>query len=95
MLNNYIALFVAGIIIAVIMYVYHLKDTNKELKIQKQNLQVKVIQEKTKANIKEFEARQKAKKEQIIKDTSQSISNQRGNNEKDINLSVGPHIMDF
>jgi len=89
MLNNYIALFVAGIIIAVIMYVYYLKDTNKELKLQKQNLQVKIIQEKVKANIKEFEAKQKAKKEQIIKDTKKE------GNEKEINLSVGSHTLSF
>ena len=90
MLNNYIALFVAGIIIAVIMYVYHLKDTNKELKIQKQNLQVKVIQEKQKVKVKTFEAKQKAKKEQIIKDTKKD-----DNESKDINLSVGSHTISF
>jgi len=90
MLNDYIALFVAGIIIAVIMYVYHLKDTNKELKLQKQNLQVKVVQEKAKANVKAFEARQKAKKEQIVKDTKKDDNESKG-----INLSDGTHTINF
>jgi len=89
MLNEYTALFVAGIIIAVIMYIYYLKDTNKELKLQKQNLQVKVIQEKQKVKVKAFEARQKAKKEQIIKDIG------KDNNEKEINLSIGSHTISF
>ena len=90
MLSNYFVLFIVSLMIAFFMYITNLRDTNKDLKRQKQNLQTKVIQEKVKSNIKEFQAKQKAKKEQIIKDTTK-----KEDNEKEINLSVGSHTLSF
>ena len=91
MLNEYLVGILLAIIIVVFMYITHIKDTNKELKRQKQNLQTKIVQEKVQSNIKEFQAYQKAKKEQIVKDIKKE------NNEKksDINLSVGSHTYNF
>ena len=88
---SYAALIILTIVIILFMYITHIKDVNKDLKRQKQNLQTKIVQEKVKSNIKEFQATQKAKKEQIIKDTK------KGDNESqsDINLSVGSHNIDF
>ena len=90
MLNEYLLGILLAIIFAVWMYVAHVKDTNKELKRQKQNLQTKIVQEKVQSNIKEFQAYQKAKKEQIIKDSKKDK-----NESKDINLSVGSHTYNF
>ena len=92
MLNEYLVGILLAIIIAVFMYITHIKDTNKELKRQKQNLQTKIVQEKVQSNIKEFQAYQKAKKEQIIKDSKKDKDE---NNKSDINLSVGSHTIDF
>jgi len=89
MLSSYFVLFIVSLMIAFFMYISNLQDTNKDLKRQKQNLQTKVIQEKVKSNVKEFQAKQKAKKEQIIKDTKKE------GNEKEINLSVGSHTLSF
>ena len=66
---SYAALIILTALIILFMYVTHIKDVNKDLKRQKQNLQTKIVQEKVKSNIKEFQATQKAKKEQIIEDT--------------------------
>ena len=78
------------ILIAGFMYISHINATNKDLKRQKQNFQTKIVQEKVQSNIKEFQAYQKAKKEQIKKDMKKE------NNEKsDINLSVGNHDIGF
>ncbi len=87
---SYIILVFITIVIVGFMYISHINATNKDLKRQKQNLQTKIVQGKTQSNIKEFQAYQKAKKEQIKKDTKKE------NNEKnDINLSVGTHTLSF
>ncbi len=89
MLNSLLILLI-GALIVLFMLLSHFKDVNRDLRRQKENLQTKIIQERTKANIKEFQAYQKAKKEEIVKDIK------KDNNEKrDINLSIGPHIMEF
>ena len=86
---SYFALIFVSVLIAVIMYITHIQDTNKELQRQKQNLQTKIIQEKVRSNIKEFQAYQKAKKEEITKHLKDK------NEKRDINLSVGNHAIDF
>jgi len=87
---NYIIVSLITIAIIVFMYFNYLSQTNKDLKIQKQNLQTKVVQEKQKVKVKSFEARQKAKKEQIVKDTKKD-----NNESKGINLSDGTHTINF
>ena len=88
---SYIVLVFITIVIVGFMYISHINATNKDLKRQKQNLQTRMVQEKAQSNIKEFQAYQKAKKEQIKKDMKKE------NNEKksDINLSVGTHDIGF
>ena len=88
---NYIFLILLTIVIVLFMFLKHTRDVNRDLRRQKQNLQTKIVQEKVQSNIKEFQAYQKAKKEQIVKDIKKE------NNEKksDINLSVGSHTYNF
>ena len=86
---NYLIIILIGVLIAVFIYLNNVKEINKELTRQKQNLQAKIVQEKTKSNIKEFQAYQKAKKEEIKKNIKDK------NEKRDVNLSVGPHIMEF
>ena len=86
---NYIVILIIAILIGVFMYISNIKQINKDLRRQKQKLQTKIVQEKVKANIKEFETYQKAKKEEIKKNIKDK------NEKKDVNLSVGPHIMEF
>ena len=89
MINKLIVSLVLGLLFVVYVYISYLQNINKDLKRQKQNLQTKLIQEKAKSNVKEFQAKQKAKKEQIIKDTKKE------GNEKEINLSIGSHTLSF
>jgi len=86
---SYIVIFIIAICIGVLMYIQNVNATNRDLKRQKQNLQTKIVQEKVKSNIKEFQAYQKAKKEQIKKDTEDETKN------NDINLNVGTHALNF
>ena len=88
---SYAALIILTIVIILFMYITHIKDVNKDLKRQKQNLQTKIVQEKTKSNIKEFQAYQKAKKEQIKKDMKKG----KDESQSDINLGVGTHDIGF
>ena len=86
---NYIVIVLITALIIVFMFLKHTRDINRDLRRQKQNLQTKIIQEQVHTNIKEFQAYQKAKKEEIKKHL-------KGKNEKrDINLSVGSHSVDF
>jgi len=86
---NYLLILIVAVLIAFFMYVSHIRATNKDLRRQKQNLQTKIIQEQVHTNIKEFQAYQKAKKQEIKKHL-------KGKDEKsDINLSVGSHTYDF
>ena len=89
---NYIILIIITTLIVVFMYINYIQGVNKDLKRQKQNLQTKIVQEKVQSNIKEFQAYQKAKKEQIIKDSKKDKDE---NNKSDINLSVGSHTINF
>jgi len=86
---NYLLILIIAGLIAFFMYVSHIRATNKDLERQKQNLQTKIVQEKVKENIKEFQAYQKAKKEEIKKNIKDK------NEKRDINLSVGSHSVDF
>ena len=86
---NYLIIILIGILIAVFIYLNNVKEINKELIRQKQNLQAKIVQEKTKSNIKEFQTYQEAKKEEIKKHLKDK------NEKRDVNFSVGPHIMEF
>ena len=85
---NYLAVILIAIFIIIFMYINNIRQTNKDLRRQKQNLQTKIIQEQAHTNIKEFQAYQKAKKEELQKTV-------KGKNERDINLSVGSHSVDF
>ena len=88
---SYVALIILTALIILFMYVSHIKNVNKDLRRQKQNLQTKIVQEKVKSNIKEFQAYQKAKKEQIKKDMKKG----KDESQSDINLSVGTHDIGF
>ena len=88
---SYIILAVITLVAVLFMYVNHIKDVNKDLKIQKENLQTKIMEEKEYGEVKGFKVYQEAKKDQIKKDMKKE------NNEKksDINLSVGTHDIGF
>ena len=86
---TYLLLTIFAVFLIGLMYIQSINTVNKDLRRQKQNLQTKIVQEKTKSNIKEFQAYQKAKKEEIEKNIKDK------NEKRDINLSVGPHIMEF
>lgn len=88
MLNSIVVILI-GTVIILFMLLTHYKDVNKDLERQKQNLQTKNIQEKIRSNIKEFQAYQKAKKEEIKK----SVKDR--NEKRDVNLSIGSHSIDF
>jgi type VI protein secretion system component VasK len=70
------------------MYIQNLQDTKKDLEKQVKQKQSQIVQEKTKSNIKAFEARQKAKKE-VLK------SQKKDKNENKTDASVGPHTLYF
>ena len=86
---TYLLLTIFAVFLIGLMYIQSINTVNKDLRRQKQNLQTKIVQEKTKSNIKEFQAYQKAKKEQIIKNIKDK------DEKRDINLSVGSHTYDF
>ena len=92
MIMEYLGIIIVGIAIVIFMYISHLKDINKDLRIQKQNLQTKIIKEKVKSNIKEFQSYQKAKKEEIKKEIKKEENETKNN---DVNLSLGTHIINF
>jgi len=89
-MNLYEIIFVilAFIAFAVFTYIQNLQDAKKDLERQVKQKQSQIIQEKTKGNIKAFEARQKAKKEVLKKQT-------KDKNESKINTSVGYHTLYF
>ena len=89
MITEYLGIIIAAMIIIAFMYISHLKDTNKDLQRQKQNLQTKIIQEQAHTNIKEFQAYQKAKKEEIKKHLKDK------DEKRNINLNVGSHTISF
>jgi len=70
------------------MYIQNLQDTKKDLEKQVKQKQSEIVREKTKGNIKAFEARQKAKKEVLKKQ-------RKDKNESKIDTSVGPHTLYF
>ena len=80
-----ILIFVAFVVFT---YVQNLQDTKKDLERQVKQKQSQIVQEKTKGNIKAFEARQKAKKE-VLK------SQKKDKNESKIDTSVGYHTFTF
>ena len=86
---TYLLLTIFAIFLIGLMYIQSINTTNKDLKRQKQNLQTKIVQEKTKSNIKEFQAYQKAKKEEVKKNIKDK------NEKRDVNLTAGTHIMEF
>ena len=89
---TYILLTIFTIFLIGLMYIQNIKATNKDLKRQKQNLQTKLVQEKVKSNIKEFQAYQKAKKETIKKEMKKDKDVSQTST---INTSVGSHSLSF
>ena len=86
---TYLLLTIFAVFLIGLMYIQSINTVNKDLRRQKQNLQTKIVQEKTKSNIKEFQAYQKAKKEAIKKHLKDK------DEKRDINLSIGSHTYDF
>ncbi len=89
---TYLLLTIFAIFLIGLMYIQSINTTNKDLKRQKQNLQTKIVQEKTKSNIKEFQAYQKAKKEMIKKEMKKEANETKSNK---INLTTGIHTIKF
>ena len=89
---TYLLLTIFAIFLIGLMYIQSINTTNKDLKRKKQNLQIKIVQEKTKNNIKEFQAYQKAKKETIKKEMKKEANETKSNK---INLSAGTHTISF
>ena len=87
-LIDYVVLVIIAVCVFVYMYVQNLQDTKKELEKQVKQKQAQIVQEKTRSNIKAFEARQKAKKEVLKKQ-------RRDKNESKIDTSYGSHALYF
>ncbi len=87
-LSNIIAITLIAFVIALYMYITHIQDVRKDLQRQVRQKQAEIVKEKQNTKIKSFEARQKAKKEVLKKQT-------KDKNETEINTSVGYHTLYF
>lgn len=89
---TYIAIILMAVLLVIAMYVENVLATNRDLKRQKQNLEVQMRKEKQNTKIKSFESFQKAKKEQIKKNIKKDEDEK---SKSDINLSFGAHSLNF
>jgi len=90
--NIIISIIVAGLLTGII-YVTHLQNKVQSLSIDNNNLKTEIKVKETNATNKVFEAKQQAKKQQILKQLKKDENVSKKNS--DVGLSIGSHTINF